>query len=300
MPVLKRILVATDLSPSGNAAVMRAGQLARKWDANLVLVHARPDWNLFARWQPASQDSYRDVTESVDDALRSLLAELEKNFGIHVRCDCRIGKASNVIAAIAAERKPDLVVIGARGEHASSGLHPSLGGTALKLISLIELPLLVVRFATPNAYTASLVAVDTAGPLARRAVLWATALVPDGVCHVVLAYDVAYVERMRLRGIADSVIDERMKQAREVATITLKDVVGAAEGSAQVATHAVSGEPVAAVLAEVERHSPQLVVVGKREPQLPHLGRGGVGGVGFRVVYHTPTDALILPETDSW
>jgi len=50
MPILKRILVATDLSAAGHRAVMRAGQLARQWETGLFLVHARPDWNLFARW----------------------------------------------------------------------------------------------------------------------------------------------------------------------------------------------------------------------------------------------------------
>ena len=59
MPILKRILVATDLSTAGKHAVMRAGQLARQWEAGLFLVHARPDWNLFARSRPASPAAIR-------------------------------------------------------------------------------------------------------------------------------------------------------------------------------------------------------------------------------------------------
>ena len=64
MPVLKRMLVATDLSAAGERAVMRAGQLARQWEANLFLTHVRPEWNLFSRWRLASQDSYQDVAHS--------------------------------------------------------------------------------------------------------------------------------------------------------------------------------------------------------------------------------------------
>ncbi len=294
MPILKRILVATDLSATAHSAVMRAGQLARQWEANLFLVHARPDWNLFARWAPASQDSFRDIAQSADDPLRDLLAELERKFGVHARCDSRMGKASSVIAAAAAECTPHLVVIGARGEHDTGGREPFLGGTALKLLSRIELPMLVVRGSSENAYTTSLVAVGIPSALSRRAVLWASGLVQDGDCHVVHAYGVPYVERMRLRGIAEAVVDARMRQAREAAELTPPDVIGAAEGSARMHVHAVNGEPVAAVLAEVASHTPQLVVVGKRESQSSSAGDGIMGGVGFRIAYHTPTDVLIL------
>lgn len=75
MPVLKRILVATDLSAAGQRAVMRAGQLARQWEANLFLVHARPDWNLFSRWRPASQESYQEVATSADES--AILGRIE-------------------------------------------------------------------------------------------------------------------------------------------------------------------------------------------------------------------------------
>ncbi len=275
---------------------MRAGQLARQWEANLFLVHARPDWNLFARWPPASQDSYRDVAQSADDPLRDLLAELEGKFGVHARCDSRMGKASNVITAAAAECMPHLVVIGARGEHDTCGPEPFLGGTALKLLSHIDLPLLVVRGSGETAYTTSLVAVGIPSALSRRAVLWASGLVRDGDCHLVHAYGVPYVERMRLRGISQAVVDARMRQAREAAESTPPDIVGAAEGSARMHVHAVNGEPVATVLAEVTRHAPQLVVVGKRESQASVADYGSMGGVGFRIAYHTPTDVLILSK----
>jgi nucleotide-binding universal stress UspA family protein len=294
MPILKRILVATDLSATAHAAVMRAGQLARQWEANLFLVHARPDWNLFARWAPASQDSYRDISQSAETPLRDLLAELERKFGVHARCDSRMGKASSVIATAAAEWQPHLVVIGARGEHDACGPEPFLGGTALKLLSRIELPMLVVRGSSEDAYTTSLVAVGIPSALSRRAVLWASGLVKGGDCHLVHAYGVPYVERMRLRGIADAVVDARMRQAREAAELTPPDIIGAAEGSARMHVHAVNGEPVAAVLAEVRRYAPQLVVIGKCEsPAL--AARGSImGGVGFLIAYHAPTDVLIL------
>jgi nucleotide-binding universal stress UspA family protein len=294
MPVLKRILVATDLSAAGRRAVIRAGQLAHQWEANLFLTHVRPDWNLFSRWHPASQDSYQDVAHSSETPLRLVLAELESRFGAHARCDSRLGKASNVIAALVAEIEPHLLVIGARGEHESSTPGPSLGGTAMKLLARVETPILLVRRDSETRYASAVVAVDAPGALSRRAVLWGSGLVGDGECHVVHAYDVPYVERMRLQGIDEAVIQRRMRQSEEAATVTLRDLLGAAEGHAKLHTHAMCGEPVCAVLSEVERVPTDLLVIGKREPPGPRAQHGAMGGVGFRIAYHAPTDVLVL------
>ena len=193
-----------------------------------------------------------------------------------------------------AEHEPHLVVIGAGGEHDSGETGPCLGGTALKLLTRFEQPLLLVRDATAAVYTTSLIALDTASALSRRIVLWGSGLVQGGDCHVVHAYDLPYVERMRLRGVTEAVIDGRMRQAHEEATTTVLEVLGAAEGAARVQGHAVRGEPVATVLAEIMRHAPQLVVIGKRGPRAPPAQHGVMGSVGFRIAYHTPVDVLII------
>ncbi|HUA23876.1 MAG TPA: universal stress protein [Steroidobacteraceae bacterium] len=295
MPVLKRILVATDLSAGGRRAVMRAGQLAHQWEANLFLTHVRPDWNLFSRWRPASQDSYQDVAHSSETPLRQVLAELESRFGVHARCDSRLGKASDVIAAQVAEIKPHLLVIGSRGEHEASAPGPSLGGTAIKLLARVDIPILLVRRDSDTRYSSVVVAVDVPGALSRRAVLWGSGLVDEGDCEVVHAYDVPYVERMRLQATDEAVIQRRMRQSEEAAIETLRDLLGAAEGHARLHTRAVCGEPAFAVLAEIGRTPTDLLVIGKPEPSGPYRQHGAMGGVGFRIAYHAPTDVLVLP-----
>lgn len=273
---------------------MRAGQLARQWEANLFLVHARPDWNLFSRWRPAAQDSYEDVAKSADEPLRKTLAVLQSEFGVHAQCHSRLGKASNVVAATVAELQPHLLVIGARGEHAAYGPDPCLGGTTLKLLTRIDAPLLIVREAGTAPYSSALVAIDVAGPLSRRAVSWGSGLLSHGECHVVHAFDVPYLERMRLQGIDEAVLERRRKQAEEAANTTVRELLGAAEGNAKVHSEAIPGEPVGAILGSIERIKPHLVVIGKRELQPAQLQRGPMGGVGFRIAYHAPTDVLIL------
>ncbi len=46
---LYRILVATDFSSAGRAAVARAGQLAVQYHCQLTVFHATPDWTLFSQ-----------------------------------------------------------------------------------------------------------------------------------------------------------------------------------------------------------------------------------------------------------
>ena len=57
---------------------------------------------------------------------------------------------------------------------------------------------------------------------------------------------------------------------------------------------AVRGEPVAMVLTEITLHAPQLVVIGKPDPRVPHVEEGMMGGVGFRIASHAPVDVLII------
>src|SRR3569833_2144778 len=45
---VSRILAATDFSAAGEAALSRAGQIAAEQGAELRIIHATPDWNLFS------------------------------------------------------------------------------------------------------------------------------------------------------------------------------------------------------------------------------------------------------------
>jgi nucleotide-binding universal stress UspA family protein len=297
MPILKRILVATDLSAAAHRAVMRAGLLARQWGADLCLVRARHDWNLFARARATSPVNRHDTARAADNPLRAVLADLEANFGIDAQCDSRLGRASNVIAAMVAEHDPHLVVIGVRGEHDSGEVGPCLGSTAIELLRRVEQPLLLVRGATATAYTTSLVGLSAITALSQRMVLWGTALVQGGDCHVLHSYDLPYVERLRPGGAVTAVIEgqRQMRQAYEEAITSVEEALCATKGAVRLHRHAVRGKPVEMILAEITVHSPQLVVIGKRGPQSPQARQSMMDSVGFRIAYHAPVDVLIVP-----
>jgi nucleotide-binding universal stress UspA family protein len=291
--LLNRILAATDLSVAGQHAIWRAGHLASQWQATLRIVHARPDWNLYARWRPASPQAYQLMARRTDEQLGALQAKVTSEFGIQSRWDSRLGRASDVIADMVAEFEPNLIVIGAQGERSAEG-RSGLGGTAFKLLTRLGQALLLVKTSDATPYTKSVVAVDGPTPLARRVVLWGTSLVRGGDTRIVHAYQIPYVERFRPPEQSQPVTNEQLKQAADAAQAALAEVRGAAEPSAGVDTVSVLADPVIATLRQITQFGAGVVVVGKRNVQTPTVQSGGIGTTAFRIADQSPIDVVIL------
>ena len=117
MKILNRILVATDFSPAGQRAVTRAGLLARQYQADLQVLHATPDWSLFSRWTSARQEHHEAINRHAHRALRDEVNRILSTYGVHARGEIQLGKASEAISQAVTSYQPDLVVLGARGEH---------------------------------------------------------------------------------------------------------------------------------------------------------------------------------------
>jgi len=176
MSVSSRILVATDFSVSAAAAVARAGQLAKEHQAELRLIHASPDWKLFSRFLTAQQGHYRTVTQFAESAMQREVEWLEYKFAIRVSGGVQLGGATRTIARVAQEFQPQVLVIGARGEHGPSVATSALGGTALKVLAQTTQPLLLVRDNGTHPYAEAMAAIGDAGEIARRVVEWGTLL----------------------------------------------------------------------------------------------------------------------------
>ena len=298
MAILKRVLVATDFSHAARMAVERAAQLAKRHDAELHLVHARPDWNLFSRSSSAAGAQYQSVFEHAEDALKAELDYVGSAFGIRVRGETRMGRASEVLTAAVAEVQPHLVVIGARGEHDSPAAAPVLGGTALKLVAQTNCPVLLVRRLGSAPYALGVVAVDASRDVSRRLIDWTISLLGQGgECHVVHAFDAPYVERLRAQGVVEAVIETCTEEARRAAQNSIAAVleVAAATPERRLHTHLVCGEPISAILAEINRCRTELVVVGKHKSTPRESPTRFVGTIALRLAYHAASDVLVVP-----
>lgn len=293
MRILSRILAATDFSPAGHAALARAGQLAAQHGAELRVIHATPDWNLFSAHSALSEQHYAEVSASAGSLLQKETTWLTTEFAIPVLGETQRGKASQVIARSTQAYQPNLLVIGARGEHAAHLTPAALGGTTLKLLMQVQAPLLLVRTESPSPYSTSVAAIGPSHEQSRRIVHWANTLTRED-CHVVRAYEVPYLERLRLSGTSAAAI---AKCQADMAARYAADAPWAKEHGpgARMHMHLVCGTPETTVLSEVDRLSPQLVAIGRHEERPLESGHPLMGCVGVRIAYHCPIDVLIVP-----
>ena len=101
---MQRIMLATDFSERSDRALRRAVLLARSHGARLDLVHVVDD-----------DRPQRIVQHEVDDAramLRELARALERDDGVQTDIGIILADPFAGIATAAAERQPDLLVIG--------------------------------------------------------------------------------------------------------------------------------------------------------------------------------------------
>ncbi len=293
MRTLSRVLVATDFSPAGRAAVARAAQIASQHGAALHLVHATPDWNLFSARAPMQQTHYQQLCENAERLLQQEIGWAARQFAIPVNGETQHGKASEVISRLIGTYQPNLLVIGARGEHAAQLTPTALGGTTLKLLSHVTVPTLLVRSVATDPYDRAVAAVGPSDEQAMRIVHWASFLVREQ-CHVVRAYEVPYLERLHLSGagaeaVAKCSVDMAARYAAHPPWSHEK------QSRVQMHLHLVRGIPETMVLAEVARLAPQVVALGLHEETPLRSPHPLMGCVGVRIAYHCPTDVLFVP-----
>jgi universal stress protein E len=293
--LLNRILVATDFSPAAHLAVSRAGQLASRHGSDLHVVHATPGWALFSRWTTARRQDYDEISSHAQTAMCSEVNRILSVFGVRAHGDVQLGKASEVITRAITSYEPTLVVLGARGEREPHIAPAALGGTSLKLLLRIACPLLLVRQGDSQPCRTSLAAVQEASALSRRVVLWGSALIPGGDCHIVHVYDAPYSERIRLCGTGDDAVEACALTAEAVARESLDSLLAAAAPDSHIQLHLVRGNPLGAMVTEIARHGPQLVAIGRQESELGQSPHESLGTMALRLAYHTPVDVLVVP-----
>lgn len=140
------ILVATDFSQTANAAVEHATELARHFDAKLVLVHA---FNVeIPIASPAMAGSYvlpdgffeeigRQASAQVEEAAKAVGERGVDATGVAID-----QPAALAITAEAERRSADLIVMGTRG---LTGLkHVALGSVADRVVRTAPCPVLTV------------------------------------------------------------------------------------------------------------------------------------------------------------
>jgi nucleotide-binding universal stress UspA family protein len=139
---MKTILVPTDFSDGAYKALEYAAQLARKFDASIIVVHA---FDLPAQGINVMIDISSELQKNAQQDLKKLEKKATKDqltTGIKIEYLALLGELNEVIQTVTEERPVELVVMGTKGE---SDLSSKLFGTnTVSAIKHIHVPLLVI------------------------------------------------------------------------------------------------------------------------------------------------------------
>lgn len=288
-----RILVAaTDLSPAAEIAVSQAALLAKRWDAELMLLHIFND-GVWATLKAIYETEHWIGTDPVlvaRNRLSQQARELAARHGIRVRGETRTGPTATEIAAYCRAQNAQLLVV---GEHGGDWIGDAvIGGTALKVLQCAELPVLLVRRPASTNPAGILIATDFLENATRAAQL-SMAWFPDAHQQLVHAYTVSFEGRMRLAGAADEDIERYRQRERSHAEQRMHEqmrALGTIPAGGSMLAH---GSPATVLIRQAERTNVDLIVIGKHGGTA--LAERLLGSVTEDVLYLASCNVLLVP-----
>lgn len=145
--MFKHVLLALDASEYSKQALPAAIEIARKFDADLFVLHVAEHDRGRAAAYPL--ESPAEATRLVGDAV-----EIARKAGISAKgelVDKAAGHVPQAIQEAAEARGIDLIVMGSRG--LSDGLGFLVGSVTHKVMQMVEIPVLVTRGGKPARKT---------------------------------------------------------------------------------------------------------------------------------------------------
>ncbi len=149
MSKLRKILVATDFSPAGNAAIKQALVLAEANRAKLWICTVIPDLPLTDEEMMMLRVNLDEVRAYNRKKLEAAHTKLERTISaaqkqkVHITVVVRDGKPVHEILALASEINSDLIILASNGQHGLADL--LLGSTTDRIVHKASCSVLVVR-----------------------------------------------------------------------------------------------------------------------------------------------------------
>ncbi len=140
--MIKNILLTTDGSAPAERAADFAASLATRYEAKVTVLHAFTPVPGHLGEPNYSRALYKTLEEA--ESLVADAAKRLREMGVaDVETDVIEGSATDVILRVAETRKPDLMMIGARGLGTWKGL--ILGSVSMAVTQRAECPVLIVK-----------------------------------------------------------------------------------------------------------------------------------------------------------
>jgi nucleotide-binding universal stress UspA family protein len=300
--MLSKILVATDFSAHAESATQHAVALAKRFDAELVLLHVNTPPEPPPAGAALSSQAISQVTTLIEKIHAESAQELEafatklRSAGAKVSTKLAVDHPDAAIAETASEVDAGLVVT---GSHGRTGIQRFLlGSTAERVVRLSEIPVLVSRPPLPEASAFRRVLVPTDfSPASERALQLATHLAsPDAVIDIMHVWQFP-ARAQALLGSPSAVhgsVQDELLAALEDRADELRERYRREEQTIQIVQEI--GPPAAKIQDRLEEASDyDLVALGS------HGDRGFrrlfLGSVAERIVRHAPCSVLVCRPT---
>jgi nucleotide-binding universal stress UspA family protein len=289
-----KIVVGTDFSPESEAAVRHAVALARRRDAEVVLLHAGTIPDLADPLEPMTNaaERYRSLVEADLRANRERLEELRGRFTGNAPVISHVvaeGFPDTTIPQIAAELGAETIVIGSHGRTGLTWL--LLGSVARRVIRLAEADVLLARGPAPVGGYARIAVATDFSPGATQALRAAFEVAAIGArIEVVYAWNLpptvaAGVPTLDFTGMRNELeADVRARGEAYVKAHERRDV--------DLRFVPVYGPPVQAITEHATRGGHDLVVLGSHGRR--GLRRFVLGSVAEGVAAHARCSTLVV------
>ncbi|AKC87541.1 universal stress protein [Pseudoxanthomonas suwonensis] len=282
------ILLATDLGARSDRALDRAVQLARQWNARLVVATVVDEHAMEARAMTLRDPPgwYREE-DPADLAQKQLLEDLSAR-DLRVKVRVKRGDVVESLLAVAHEEGCGLVVTGVARYEALGRM--VLGSTVDRLARRSTVPVLAVRRRVHAPYRRMVVASDWSGS-ARYALQAAAGLFPEAAVSVLHGYEVP------MAGLLDTARDETVARLGEQALAEGRAFVEDARlpgGAGSVSLVVERGDPAVLLPLYACQFPVDLAVVGTH-------GRSALydivlGSVARRLLEAAPVDTLVVRD----
>lgn len=293
-----RVICPVDRSPASRQALHHAFALARRYDAQLRVLHVVPPPVPTTAPGPGGVVLARRLTSTARDEIAQVVEET-RNPGVAVEIDILEGHPADVILDVVTRDTHALVVM---GTHGRTGVTRMLIGSVTERVARkTTQPLLVVpphdetapAGAAPAVFARILCAVDLrASSLSALRAALALSRENDAVLDMVSVLDMPPEDEARRTAST-----AHMAQRAEACTTRLRamhDLVpDDARQACWVFQHVRAGEPAQELLAYAREASSDLIVIGAGDDR--HLGTSWLGRTADRLMRGASCPVLVVP-----
>lgn len=170
---IKRITVPTDFSEMAYVAVDHAADIAKRFGAEIMLIHVLETGAYQGIFSPSKKTEYHEL-EHAQEKLQEDAHKLERETGINVSQEVVSGRIYEEIVRISNEQEADLVVMGTHG--VSGWAEFFVGSNAFKVVTQSPCPVLSIQGNASGKECNNIILPIDQTPETRQKVRYAAAL----------------------------------------------------------------------------------------------------------------------------